>query len=679
MARAGSGPVRTRQASKDAQVKALFDAAIGRWREGRTDETKTLLEQALAIDPRHADVLQILGVLAAEAGRFEDAAGLFRRAASARPSDPIARYNLGNALKDLRRLDDAVTAYRNALVLRPDYPEALNNMGVALQDLGRNLEAIEAYERARRLKPDYVEAWFNLGNVLKAIGRNIEAVEAYDRALALRPTYAAAHNNRGVALKQMGRHEAAIEAFRQSMALDPKDVLAVNNLGVALEALSRHAEAAETYRQAIVLDPSRAEAHNNLGVALKNLGHFDEAEAAYARALVLRPDYAEALVNVAVNLEEAGRPAEARVSVDRALAIDPSLAHAWSVRASLKTFTAGDPDIAAMQSLLDPAQLVRPGAEDVARLEFALGKAWMDIGQAEPAFVHLGRGAAVKRATLAYDGPAACGWMRRLAETYDAEMLARLGGGGDPSDLPVFVVGMPRSGTSLVEQILASHPQVVGAGELGLLEDIARGAPPQGLDLSEAELARELTPKQLAWAGGEYVRRLAEVAGDARRVVDKMPGNFHFAGLAALILPRARIIHCRRDPADTCLSCYSKLFTDGQAFSYDLTELGRYYRSYERLMAHWRAVLPAEQFTEVVYEELVADQESQTRRLLAACGLDWDPACLAFHQTQRAVRTASSGQVRKPLYRSSLGRWRPYETQLAPLLKALAEPAPGWD
>jgi hypothetical protein len=247
--------------------------------------------------------------------------------------------------------------------------------------------------------------------------------------------------------------------------------------------------------------------------------------------------------------------------------------------------------------------------------------------------------------------------MARTEREFSAEMMARHRGEGDPSEIPIFILGMPRSGSTLIEQILASHPGVQGGDER-----------PDFPELLEA------LGGDFAALGAAYVERCRALAPGAARLTDKLPGNFRHAGAIHLALPKARIIHSRRAAADTCLSCFTKLFRGEQAYTYDLGELGRYYRAYARLMAHWRAVLPASVFLEVDYEELVGDPETQTRRLLAHCGLEWDSACLAFHQTRRAVRTASAAQVRQPLHRGAIGRWRRYETLLAPLLAELEAP-----
>ena len=659
-------------AGADSPAQAApFAEAVAHYQAQRFDEAEQALRRLLALDPRHGEGLHLLGVLEAKALRFEAAADLFRRAALASPRADGPRYNLGNALKESGRLEEAVTAYRNVLVINPDHAPAHNNLGVTLDRLGRHEEAAAAYRRAFALKPDFVEARYNLGNALRACGLHAEAVEAYAEALALRPGYAEAHNNQGVALKLMGRFQAAAEAFARAIQARHDYGEAYSNLGAALQSLGRHSEALQAYQGAIAISPGLAQAYNNLGTVLKDMGRYPQAQAAFAEGLALAPDHADTLINSGITLAELGQVPEAMRMLDRALEVAPGSAQAWQARGDLKTFTADDPDIARMDALLRAADRHRLDVEDRARLAFTLGKAWLEIGDADQAFAYLDRGNRLKRSSIEFDGEGSGRWMARIAQAFPQAEIARLAGRGDPSELPIFIVGMPRSGSSLVEQILASHPLVHGAGELDLVERQIRWASRDGQSLDFPWPIKALPEAAVAAMGARYVAQLSAFAPGRPRVIDKLPGNFHFAGLIHAMLPNARIIHCARDPVDTCLSCYSKLFSDGQHFTYDQVELGRYYRDYQGLMRHWRAVLPSDRFMDLQYEDLIEDQQGQTRRLLAFLGLDWDEACLNFHQTERAVRTASVTQVRRPLYRSSVERWRPYAPHLGPLLGAL--------
>jgi tetratricopeptide (TPR) repeat protein len=422
----------------------------------------------------------------------------------------------------------------------------------------------------------------------------------------------------------------------------------------------------------VSLKPDFPHALNNLGASLRSLGRPGEAIPVLQRALALKPDFIEAWANLASTQEELGEIAAALSTVRKALAINPTSAHAWHTLSGLKTFAADDPDIPPMEAALAAAE-ARRARDDRISLSFALGKAWMDLRDADRAFTYLDAANQLRRATFTYDVEAEARAFDDAAKAFTPELMRHLAGAGDPSELPIFVVGMPRSGTTLVEQILASHPLVHGAGELKVLEETLIAAAARGdIDPVYPQMAQSLTPASLAKLGRAYVDQVAALGPGKERVVDKMPGNFRLAGLIHLMLPNARIIHCRRDPVDTCLSCYAQNFAIGQRFAFELRELGLYYRAYERLMARWRAVLPADRFLEVTYEEVVDDLEGQARRLIAFCGLPWDEACLKFYETRRPVRTASVSQVRQPIYRSSVARWKPYEHQLAPLIEALA-------
>ena len=642
-------------------IEDLFAAALLQQRSGQAAAAESLYRRILATHPRHVDSLHLLGVIAARSGRAEEAVGLIGKAVALSPDFALAHFNLGNALRSLGRNEAAVTAFSNAARFDPRHAPARNNLGAALRAVGRGDEAVAAYRQAIALRAEYPEARYNLGVALSDLSRREEALDAYWGAIAQKPDYADAFINIGVTLQALGRSSEAVAAFQRAIEIDPAQAEARVGLGVALHELGRHDAALAALDRALELQPSAATTHVRRGVSLWRLGRAGEALAAYRAALALQPDLVEAHVSLGVSLQELGQAAEAADAVSRALAIDPASARAWFIRSDLKTFAPGDPDITVMEALLAGADARQLALEDRLDLEFALGKAWMDAGDADRAFARLDDANRRKRASLDYDVAADVARFEASAGAYTPELMRRLASAGDPSDLPVFIVGMPRSGTTLVEQILASHPEVHGAGELNLLNELV-GAVPAAADLTRERLGRWGT----AYAGG-----VGALGPGKRRVVDKMPSNFQFAGLIGLMLPNARIVHCRRDPVDTCLSCYSKKFAGRQDFAYDLDDLGRYYRAYDALMAHCRGLLPADRFLEIGYEDVVADLSSQAERLVGFLGLPWDDACLDFHRTARTVRTASVNQVRQPIYRSSVARWKPYAAHLGPLLSAL--------
>ena len=364
-----------------------------------------------------------------------------------------------------------------------------------------------------------------------------------------------------------------------------------------------------------------------------------------------------------------GRFEEARTAAERLIEIDPHAVQNYLVLAETKSFAAGDPQIAAMENLLKQHEVVT--VPDRMALHFALGAIYEKLAQHEQAFRHFAAGNALRRRQIDYDEKLALGQLARIRNTFTPELLASKAGHGDASTKPIFIVGMPRSGSTLIEQILAAHPRVHSGGEMHHfpLSLIAI----RGMNYPENVVG--MTAEQIDDLGREYLKKAtASMPKTAARFTDKLPNNVLYVGLIRLALPNARIVYARRDPVDNCVSCFQQLFVDGQNFAYELGELGRYYRATEQVAEHWRHVLPADAMLEVQYEDVVADLETQARRIVAHCGLEWDDACLDFHKVERPVVTASAAQVRQPIYRSSVGRWRAYQDQLKPLLDALDQP-----
>jgi tetratricopeptide (TPR) repeat protein len=501
---------------------------------------------------------------------------------------------------------------------------------------------------------------------LKEQGKVDEAVAAYRQAISIKPDFAEAHNNLGAMLTDQGKLDDAVAQYQKAVTVKPDFAEAHNNLGKVLRWQGKPDEAVAHYRQALAIRPDCAEAHNNLGNILRWHGKSDEAVACYRQALVIKPDYAEVYNNLGIVLRDLGSVEEARIACEKAIELAPRNPAFHYSLATLKRFVPGDRQLEALEAIASEETSL--STDDRIYLHFALAKGYDDGGDYERSFARLRQANSLKRQQIAYDESVVQGLFARLQQVFTPELMRDKRGLGDPSSVPVFIIGMPRSGTTLIEQILASHPKVFGAGELMNLANavakLSRKAPfPGAISTMAGEELREL--------GAHYVAEIRQLAPEADRIIDKMPANFRLAGLIHLALPNARIIHVRRDPLDTCLSCFSKLFGNDQPFSYDLGELGRYYRGYEMLMEHWRRVLPPGVMLEVQYEQLVADLEGEGRRIVGHCGLEWDAACLSFHDTERQVRTASAVQVRQPIYRSSIGRWRAYEQHLAPLIEAL--------
>lgn len=465
--------------------------------------------------------------------------------------------------------------------------------------------------------------------------------------------------------RQRGRFQEGEAAARRAVAGDETMGGAWNNLGIILQEVGKLAESRTSLERALALQPDNCEIHNNLANTYKRLGLDDLAEQHWRRALALNPHYPAAMSNLTILLIEQGKVERAREFARQALELNPRLADSWFNTIELTKFTPDDPGLATMEELLqaDGVKLAR----DRMLVHFSLGKAYLDSDDADRAFPHFAQGNRLKRATLNYDSAGTRNWLASIGDSFNPEVMKKLAAGGAASTVPIFVLGMPRSGTTLIEQILASHPDIRGAGELSFLKTVSArlGGYPGFLATA--------TPEQITELGDAYLSLIEPLADGTRHVVDKMPANFLYVGLIHLMLPQARIIHCRRDPVDTCLSCYTKLFAAEQAFTYDLVELGQFHNAYSALMDHWRKVLPASAFLEVDYEAVVENTEQQVRRMLEFLDLPWDDACRRPHETRRLVRTASAAQVRKPIYQTSKGRCRKYATHLESLLKALGE------
>ena len=479
-----------------------------------------------------------------------------------------------------------------------------------------------------------------------------------------------------IAHHQAGRFTEAVAQYEKILCLEPRLSEAYNDLGLALAELGRFEDAITAYRQAIDIKPNDPSTLCNWGVALSHLDRLDEAEEKFRNAIAVRPDFVAAQHNLSVLFMQNGRSAEARKAAERAIRLAPRNGSYYEHLATLRTFDAADPYLRKLERLASDGDSLSP--RDRTHVHFALARAYQDTGRDEIAFHHLLAGNELKRGQIAYDEATTLIRMARTCALFTPEFIKTREACGEPSRVPVFILGMPRSGSTLVEQILAGHPDFFGAGELGLFEqetNALRDALRPVRPYPDATLG--MAGRHFRDLGARYLDKLVRRAPNAMRITDKMPENFLYAGLIHLALPNATIVHTVRDPIDTCVSCFSINFSRGQSHTYDLAELGRYYRHYLAVMAHWHRVLPPGRIIDVRYEELIADVEGTARRIIAHCGMPWDARCLDFQSTKRPIRTASATQVRQPIYRSSVGRWRKHEKFLAPLLAELAADSSG--
>jgi tetratricopeptide (TPR) repeat protein len=606
------------------------------------------------------------------------AADQFRAALRARPDDAMIHNNLGNALRLQGDKAGAVASFRQALQLGPALAEAHSNLGQMLLEQYRAEQALPHCREAVRLRPDLAEAQNNLGNVLRELGQLAEARDCYAEALRLNPELALTYSNMGQALQEEGRLPEAVGWYQRGLQREPNSARIVCNLASAHEEQGDFEGAAARYRLALQLEPHYAEAHNGLGFVLHEQGKFAESMAEYREVLRLKPDFATGYCNLGNILEELGSFDEALANFREALRRDPNHAPAYSLLATMLRGRLPAEDLQAMHALLARPHLA-PGRR--LALHFGVAQVLDATGDYAGAAAHLKRGNALCRALWekqgqSYDPQAHTRLVDGLIAAFTPEHFARSAGFGLDSDVPVFIVGLPRSGTTLTEQILASHSQVHGAGELAFARDSFEALPrvmsPVGTPL---ECLARLGPEAARGLAEWHLARLRELNAEASRVVDKMPENYLFLGWLATLFPRAKFIHCRRDLRDVAVSCWMTNFRHIR-WAADPDHIAARFRDYRRLMDHWRAVLPVP-LLEVDYEETVADPEGVARRLVAWCGLEWEPACLDFHRTARPVRTASVTQVREPVYTRSVARWKNYEPALAPLFRQLVPEGDG--
>ena len=467
-----------------------------------------------------------------------------------------------------------------------------------------------------------------------------DAMAAFDEAVKLAPGWPDAHHHRALAHIQLGAPEAAEAALRTALEVDPRHARASHLLGALLCERNALEEALPLLRAAVLRDPDNAQFQRDLGVVELFFGNVDAARAAFTHALSLN-----------IHLDEV------IYTLVRMTPMQDGSAEAERLFGLLGDLEARSESL----SLTEQSQV-----------QFSLAKAYEDCGEIDRAFDCLVKANALARRTISYSAEDTDWRFEWVAETFDRELMRKLGGQGNPSDRPIFVIGMPRSGTTLVEQIISAHPKVYGAGELVLMPNLVGKT--RGVNGAVfPHWAATLTAADCRALGEAYLEGLPKGERGETHTTDKRLENAEYIGLIHLILPNATIIHVRREPRDNLYSCWSLRFSHGQDYTYDMEELGRYWRSHERLMAHWNKVLPPGRVLEVPYEGLVNGFETWSRRIIDHCGLDWDPACLKFYESDRPVRSASLTQVREPIYNRAIGRWAPFAKHLEPLFAAMEE------
>ncbi len=544
----------------------------------------------------------------------------------------------------------------------------LAEAGEALQS-GRLPEAEQAAMRVLEIVPDQPDALNVLALIMHRLGQPATGIPLLEKALASHPDHPDTLRNLASLHAVTGNSRRALQLFQRYTELVPDDAQGWTALAGAHISLQDYAGARMAAERAVALDPDHGEALMNLAIVRRETHHPGGWEPLMAKAVACNPDHPDIRFNYGLALVEAGRMLEAAEHLRAAIRLRPDFADAWRMLVDADPPKEYNDEVRRMEALFS-----RPGLGDDERstLGFALGKVWERLGDYDRAFEYYRQGNELHRKRLVYDIRDDERDLEEIVRTFTPELFATRAEDGCPDETPVFVVGMPRSGSTLIEQILSSHPEVEGVGESALFRNLVGltvGTEDgrmdiRGLAALEAARLREL--------GASYVREMRKLYPEARRIVDKALPNLWMIGAIHLALPKARIIHCRRDPMDNCFSIYANRFVGVLfKFGYDLRELGEHYRLYQRMMAHWRATLSPDRFLEVDYERLVEDPERVVRRMLAFCGLEWHEDCLHFYRSRRTVRTTSVAQVRRPIYRDSVARWRRFERHLGPLKEAL--------
>lgn len=619
-------------AAEAEPLDRMLQDAMDAYRDGDFNKAEVQCRQILEQDPNHIGTMQVLAAVAGQFGVPQRGIELVNKIIQLQPAHADAHIQLAKLLRQEGKDEEAIAALKTAMEFAPKSAAAYNDLGLIYRDTNRAAEATECFDRAAELDPKMAIAHYNKGLVLEAQGRRAEAIAAFKNVISADPKFAEAYAKLGNLMLQSNEHSAAFDMFRNAVQAKPGSAIAWMCQARILAEEGKTAAAEEAVRNAIEIQPQNSDAHILLGSILMELGRFEDAA----------------------------------VAADLGIALSRQQLSGYHQLVSARKMKERDrPLIAQIEWMLDEGGLPEDGRIDVG---FALGKAYDDYGEYEKAIAHFDAANGLKHKQTSPDTAVYANFGARVdwqISNFNAEFFARNADLGSEWDAPVLIIGMPRSGTTLVEQILSSHPEIGAGGELPFWRD----------HLANFRMDRSRRV-DLAWSektAEEYKELLTELCPGKRRVTDKMPQNFNFVALVHAVFPRARFIHCVRHPVDTCLSIYFQNFSRHVDFAYDRADLVAFYRQYQRLMAHWRSVLPPSSLFEIQYEELVADPEPLTRKLIDFCGLEWDDSCLRHDRNMRPVRTASLWQARQPMYRTSVARWRNYRPWLGELEQFLSD------
>ena len=651
-----------------AELRAAYREAVRTLRMGRAGSAERQLQAIQAAAPGEASSLRLLGAALLAQGKVQPAIESLEKAVAAEPEFSPSRVDLARAYHRAGRLEAARELLRAIVQASPSLHSAWLAYGDLLVDLRQYPDARFAFEQARLLDPE--RAIIERATAALVAGDRQAAETLFRKVLSADASHIAALCGLAALALGVGNTEDSERLLRHALKQSVHSPLARRGLAHTLLAAGRLQEAELATRELLQFEPENPQNWVALGTLCTRLLRQSEALAAYEQAARLNPAQIALRLSIGHVNKTLGRRAASEQAYKDCLRMDRAYAEAWWSLADLKTYVFSDTELDAMRELLAGSP---PGDEQRALLCFALGRALEQRQRYHEAFTHYAAGNVLRRRSSSFAIGAFEAKSERVAACFSRGFFAARAGAGCPEPAPIFIVGLPRSGSTLVEQILASHSLVEGTMELpNILTQVREfdGADARGDAYPES--VRDASAQTLARLGSRYLEETRPIRSGRPRFIDKMPNNFSHIGLIHLILPNATIIDVRRHPLDACFSTYKQHFAEGQSFSYDLDDLGRYYRCYLALMDHWDRVLPGK-VMHLQYEALVRDPDTLIQRLLSHCGLPFEAACLRFHETQRPVRTASAEQVRQPLYNTGVGYWRNFEADLEPLKRGLGD------
>ena len=646
-------------------AQAAYNMGVSLVQLNKFDEAINYYKKALAIDPSHVDASNNIANTYLRQDKPDEAIKYYKNALDSRPDNLETLNNLATTLMTLNRTDEALTCYKKALNINPEHIEANRNYVRTLINLNKQDEAVKHYEnileknpdnvdilielsktfiiqekydkaitllnKALSIKPEISDIHYHIANALFHSGQKYNALPFYKKAISLDPINVEAYNYYGIALNDISYREEALKIFKQALDIDPHNIKVLTDLGNAYSDLNLVNKGLECYKKALKLDKRSYMIHNNIGNALSSMNKNDEALKHYNKALELGNHDAGIYRNV--------------------VSVDPDIKHAPIIKNILDTKDISD--------------------QNKMEYHFALGELYDKNKQFPDAFRHFEIANSIKRNKITYDSDAYTRQIDKVIELFSKDFFKNRNVGNSGTKLPVFIVGMPRSGTTLIEQILSSHPDVFGAGELDLIKHI-RNLITKSFNGKQSYpyCVSLLNDQDINNYSDMYLHQIKKYSSEAKRITDKMPGNVNFIGIIKLLFPNAHIINCQRDARDNCLSIYLNYFPGGNDYTFNLEDIAKYYIDYVRLMEHWNNTFPGE-ILNIQYEELLDNQETLTRSMLEFIDMEWNEACVNFQENKRSVRTASKLQIRKGIYKTSKNRWKNYEEYISPLLKLL--------